>query len=165
MLSFHATQSAISIYYSKTTQIIKLVSYVRRGEGDKLEIGVPPLLELWPFICVSLESWRCSNDLTTPPMFGLSFGSVERHWIARWAILFASRFEYCPSIRASITWEILCLFIRSGFAHSTRLCSPLGLLLSNARFPDISSRRTTPKLYMSLLFVRWPSKHTQFEEG
>lgn len=129
------------------------LSYERRGEGDKLGLGVALLLEL-----VSLESWRCSNNLTTSFMFGLSFCSVDRHWIARWAILFASRFEYWPSMRASITWEILCLLVRSGLAHSTKLCSPLGLLLSSARFADMSSRRTTPKLYMSLFLVRWPSQ-------
>ena len=130
----------------------------------ELELELLPLVlivwswELSPPPVVSLESWSCSNDLTTSSMLGLNFGSADRHLIARWATLIASRNEYWPSTRASITWEILRLLMSNGLAQSTKLCSPDGLFLSNTRFPDMISRSTAPKLYTSLFLVKWPSQ-------
>ena len=43
-----------------------------------------------------------------------------------------------------------------GLAQSTRQCSRLRRVLSSDLLPVSSSSRTTPKLYTSLLVVRWP---------
>lgn len=102
------------------------------------------------------ELWSSSNTLTISSIFGLNLGSTDRHRTARSATFIAWRTVYWPSMRASITWKTRRLLLRYGLAHSIKLCSPDGLLLSSARFPDIISRSTTPKLYTSLFLVKWP---------
>nr|GMD29318.1 predicted protein [Ipomoea batatas] len=67
------------------------------------------------------------------------------------ATFWATSSEYCPSRRLSRTRWTLRLIAKYGLAHSTRLCCPDGLFLSIALRPDSISRRTTPKLYTSLL--------------
>lgn len=101
-------------------------------------------------------SWSCSSAFTTSFMLGLYFGSVAKHWIVMLTALMAPPTEYWPLMRESKTWRTLLLLARYGLAHSTRLCSPEGLFLSTARFPDNISSITTPKLYTSLLAVKWP---------
>lgn len=116
------------------------------------------LLAWWSLWADFVFSWSSSNTLTISSMSGLNLESIDRHWSESIAAFCAWGSEYWPSSRGSITRNILLLLVRYGFAHSTRLCSPDGRFLSIARRPDNISRRTTPKLYMSLFVVKWPSQ-------
>ncbi|CAA7408320.1 unnamed protein product [Spirodela intermedia] len=51
---------------------------------------------------------------------------------------------YCPSILGSTIFISFLLCTSSGRAHSARLCSRLGRLLSRVLLPVIISSRTTP---------------------
>lgn len=104
----------------------------------------------------SFKSCNCSKAATTCSMFGRHLESIERHWRASWAALWAPVSEYWLPKRGSSTRKIFLLLERYGRAHSTRLCSPGGLFLSSDLRPDSISNSTTPKLYTSLFDVKWP---------
>lgn len=135
------------------------------GLGYEAEAGLRPPTVRWcctPSSPFTLPvSWSSSNTVTTSFIVGRCLGSVARHLTARVAALTAAFGEYCPCIRPSMIRSTLLLLARNGLAHMIRFCSPWGRFLSRTRRPVNISRRTTPKLYTSLLDVRWPSKDIQ----
>uniref|UniRef100_A0A0A8Y9V4 Uncharacterized protein n=1 Tax=Arundo donax TaxID=35708 RepID=A0A0A8Y9V4_ARUDO len=78
-------------------------------------------------------------------MVGLPLGFWLKQRYARLATSMAALVEYCPSILGSMILNSFRLWTRRGRAHSTRLCSRVGRLLSIALLPIIISRSTTPK--------------------
>lgn len=134
------------------------------GYEAALRLESPPTVR-WcctpPSLFTLPVSWSSSNAVTTSFIAGRCLGSVARHLTARVAALTAAFGEYCPCIRPSMIRRTLLLLARNGLAHMIRFCSPWGRFLSRTRRPVSISRRTTPKLYTSLLDVRWPSEDKQ----
>ena len=105
----------------------------------------------------SFELSSRSNSSRTSTIDGLFLGSVWRQFSASEAAAWASFLEYWPPILVSIILNIRLLSLRRGFPQSTRVSSTLPTFSwSNARLPERSSSKTTPKLYTSLFGVKWP---------
>lgn len=103
------------------------------------------------------EELSPSNAARTSTIGGLNLGSVLRHCSASAAVACAPFLEYWPPNLVSIILKTLLLSLKNGFAQSTKVSSENpGLSSSTARLPVSNSNKTTPKLYTSLLGVRWP---------
>lgn len=103
------------------------------------------------------EEWSSSNEARTSTIPGLCLGSVFMHCDASAATAWAPFLEYWPPNLISMILETRLLSFRNGLAQSTRVsCKVPGLLPSITRLPVSNSTKTTPKLYTSLLKVKWP---------
>lgn len=89
-------------------------------------------------------------------MEGRFLGSCSRQFRVSSAACNDALEEYWSSIRGSIMVLSFLLWGRRGFAHSIKLCWPMGRLVSSARKPVSISRSTTPKPYTSLFTYKWP---------
>ena len=97
-----------------------------------------------------------SSVSTTSFIDGRCFCSDSMHFRAREAIWNAALDGYFPSNLESIMFFNFLFSDKNGFIQSTKLCFPLGRLISSARNPVSISIKTTPKPYTSLFTYRCP---------